>query len=232
METTVIYNILLAAVGGILPALIWLFFWLKEDRLHPEPKHLIVLAFVTGMCLVLPILTIESWIFSRIASETGRLIFWSIIEEAGKFLAAYIILLHRKEIDEPIDYVMYMVTIALGFAAVENALFIFNPLSKGLMAASIITGNLRFIGATLLHVSASATVGIAMAFSFYKNRMHKWKYTLVGLILAIALHTAFNLSIIIGGGKNSLMVAAVVWVAVISVLLLLEKIKKVHPTSN
>jgi len=39
---TVIYVLL----GGIVPTLLWLWFWRREDRLHPEPRRLILLAFV------------------------------------------------------------------------------------------------------------------------------------------------------------------------------------------
>ena len=38
-----------AFLGGLLPSLIWLYFLLKEDATHPEPKTLIALAFVAGM---------------------------------------------------------------------------------------------------------------------------------------------------------------------------------------
>ena len=44
--------LLIAIVGGILPALIWLFFWLMEDRCEPEPKRYIFLCFLGGMLAV------------------------------------------------------------------------------------------------------------------------------------------------------------------------------------
>ena len=44
-------EIIFAISGGILPALIWLWFWLKED-LHPEPKKAISLTFFFGMLMV------------------------------------------------------------------------------------------------------------------------------------------------------------------------------------
>jgi RsiW-degrading membrane proteinase PrsW (M82 family) len=221
----------LAIAGGILPALVWLFFWLREDRKHPEPKWLLFITFVAGMLVVLPVLKLELFIFSKVDGESLRLALWSGTEEIGKFLAAYFIVLRRKEVDEPIDYVMYLITVALGFAAVENTLFIFTPISQGLAATSIITGNLRFIGATLLHTASSSLIGISMAFAFYKNQSSKHLYTTFGIILAIALHAGFNLSIIIGGGRNSLVVASIVWITIIGIILSLEKIKKIHPTS-
>jgi RsiW-degrading membrane proteinase PrsW (M82 family) len=47
-------NILLlffAILGGALPPLIWLFFWLHEDA-HPEPKPMIVATFLGGVLIV------------------------------------------------------------------------------------------------------------------------------------------------------------------------------------
>ena len=40
-------QLLYAFLGGLLPALVWLWFWLRED-LHPEPKRLILKAFAAG----------------------------------------------------------------------------------------------------------------------------------------------------------------------------------------
>ena len=85
--------------------------------------------------------------------------------------------------------------VTFGFAAAENILFIFSSLSSGSFVDSFSTGNVRFLGSSLLHVVASATIGFALAFST-KFRPH-WRIVTaaIGLILAIALHTAFNMLI-------------------------------------
>jgi len=229
-------NIMVAAAGGILPALVWLLFWIREDRKHPEPVRLLALAFFVGMLVVIPTLKLETIIYTEIGNETTRLIWWSVTEELMKFLAAYFIILRRKEVDEPIDYVVYMVAIALGFAALENTFFIFKPLADGLTATNaqtgILTGSVRFIGATLLHIVSSASIGTAMALSFYKSRGIKRQYLVLGLFLAALLHTAFNVAIMIDGGNNTLVASCVVWIAVICLLLMLEKVKKVHPVRD
>src|SRR3989344_1958216 len=229
---TFLEHTLFAIAGGALPTLVWLLFWLREDRKHPEPIRLLFLTFAVGMLVVLPVLKLEAFVYQSVSGETLRILLWSTIEELGKFIAVLSTVLWRKEIDEPIDYVVYMVTVALGFAAVENTLFIFNPISQGLATTGIVTGNLRFIGATLLHIGASAAVGICMALAFYKNRLRKYQYMAFGLILAIALHIGFNLTILIGNGTHSVLASSLVWIAIIGILLLLEKVKKVHPIKN
>ena len=45
--------IFLAMLGGVLPALLWLTFWLMEDRCEPEPKRYLLLTFIAGGAMVL-----------------------------------------------------------------------------------------------------------------------------------------------------------------------------------
>ena len=124
-----------------------------------------------------------------------------------------------------------MITIALGFSAIENALFIFNPLQDGYYTNSILTGNFRFLGATLLHILASGTVGVTMAFAYYKSDTVKIISATIGLFIAIILHAVFNFSIMDASGNTVLGVFMFVWMGVIVLFLLFEKVKlleKIH----
>src|SRR3989344_4852454 len=101
------------------------------------------------------------------------MVVWAGIEEFLKYGAAFVVAFHairinkNKYIDEPVDPLIYMITAALGFAALENTLFLINPLLGGDALSGILTGNLRFIGASLLHVLASGVVGLAPGLGFY-----------------------------------------------------------------
>lgn len=232
-------SIILTFLGGILPALIWLFFWLKQDEKHPEPNNLIILSFIYGMIAVFGSFLLEAIIGMfmgqgqdiRILFNTNIilaiiiLISWSAIEETTKYFAAYKGGLSKKSNDEPIDPIIYMITAALGFSAMENTLFLFSPIFQGDTLSAFITGNMRFIGATLLHVSASAIIGMAIAFSYYKNSKLKKRYLLGGFILSAILHAVFN-SFIIISENFTLMSFIFVWLIIIIIILLFEKIKK------
>jgi len=218
-----------AFLGGILPALFWLWFWQREDRSHPEPRGLILLSFLVGILAVFMVLPIEMWINNRVTNITILIALWAFVEEMGKYLAAKFAILRRKDVDEPNDPLMYLITVALGFSALENTLFLLGPLTQGQTSLTIITGNMRFIGATLLHIASSATIGTALALSFYKNKIHKRLFLIVGVILSVALHTIFNFLIMRSGGGNIFMTFAGVWVIILTLLLIFEKVKRVHP---
>lgn len=222
------YTFLFAVFAGILPALFWLWFWLHEDNNSPEPKRLIARAFLAGM-LAVPLVIPFQFLASKYFGIYPAFVFllWASIEEILKFSAGFFAVFHRKELDEPIDAVIYLITAALGFVAIENTLFLLSPVleNSGYLTDTIITGNLRFVGASLLHIIASATVGIFIAFSFYKNPRVRNMYTVAGLLLAIALHTVFNLFIMNENGSNTFIVFSVLWLSVAGLMLFFEKIK-------
>ncbi|MBX9906961.1 PrsW family intramembrane metalloprotease [Patescibacteria group bacterium] len=216
--------IALACLGGFIPAFFWLWFWLREDKNRPEPKLLIASAFFAGMGVVVITLPLQKLALDNF-SGTELLFVWVVIEEILKYAAALVVVLWNKAVDEPIDAIVYMITIALGFSALENALFIFTPLAEGRVVESLLTGNFRFLGATLLHVVASGTVGAAMAFAFYRPKVERVFWSTFGLCVAIVLHMLFNFFIIDATGETILTVFLFVWMGVIALFLVFEKVK-------
>lgn len=216
--------LLFAMLGGVLPALLWLTFWLMEDRCEPEPKKYLVLAFLGGALSVFAALFLEKQ--AQLYLTGTVLIFaWAAIEELLKFGAAYLVALRLRVFDEPLDAVVYMVTVALGFSAFENMLFLLTPLQQGEVIRTIITGDLRFIGATLLHTLSSATIGIALALAFYKPASVRRVAGLIGVILAILLHTLFNFFILGSGGAATFWIFLTIWFGIVIMLFLIEQVK-------
>ncbi|MSR70515.1 PrsW family intramembrane metalloprotease [Candidatus Kaiserbacteria bacterium] len=231
MESPVLF---VALLGGLLPALLWLTFWLLEDRCQPEPKRYLFLCFVAGAAGVYLALQLERLACSYLIAggicpthpPTLILFSWAAIEEVIKFGAAYLVALRLRVFDEPLDAVIYLVTAALGFSAFENALFLLTPLQDGEVLKSIITGDLRFIGATLLHSLSSATIGVALALAFYKGVAARRVAALVGLILAITLHTLFNFFILGSSGGATFWIFLCIWFGIVVLLFMTEQVKQ------
>ncbi len=224
-----IEHVLFAILGGFVPALLWLWFWTREDILHPEPKRLILLTFMTGgivVALSIPLQALSRDILGGYITPQV-IVAWAGIEEVLKYLLALAVVLWHKAVDEPIDMLIYMITIALGFSAVENTLFLLTPIINDSFVNAIITGNFRFFGATLLHLLSSSVVGIMLALSFYKDINTKITYAVWGVILATILHAAFNLFILNSNGNGVIKIFAFVWLGIVLLLLFFEKIKQV-----
>lgn len=218
--------LLYSLLGGILPAIFWLSFWLKEDR-HHEPRKKILGTFFTGMLMVFPAIILQQIVSLYLPEYTfTTFIFWAFIEEVLKWSGAFLIALRSRFNDEPVDSIVYLITAALGFAALENTLFLIEPLTKGHHLIGAATSGLRFIGASLLHVLSSGVVGIALAFAFYKNKLSQSIYFFVGILLATVLHALFN-TFIITFEDRLIFIFSSVWIGIILVLVIIEKIKKI-----
>ncbi|OHA59921.1 MAG: hypothetical protein A2589_02690 [Candidatus Vogelbacteria bacterium RIFOXYD1_FULL_46_19] len=237
-----------ALLGGLLPALVWLWFWLREDKARPEPSGLILSVFLAGgfgvvmafflqrltnnglhnlgwdnFSLLNPTLT-RDFFFSSI----GFLALWAAIEEVMKLLAAYFIAFRHHSFDEPIDAMIYLIVAAIGFSAVENSLFLLNTIMSGetnLFFA--LTGNLRFLGATVVHIVSSSLVGGMIALSFCHPRLTKVMAATIGLCTATILHTVFNFFIITSSGQEMLQIFALLWLLAIFIIYFFEKVKNI-----
>ena len=79
---------LYALIGGILPALFWLWFWLKEDKKRPEPRKVLLITFLAGMIMVIFALLIEEIISNVVKNIIIVLFLWASVEEILKYIAA------------------------------------------------------------------------------------------------------------------------------------------------
>ena len=218
----------LAFIGGIIPSLLWLWFWLQEDKKKPEPKGLLTIIFIVGMIGVICVLPIQKFIQTHIGSPEGQLILWASTEEIIKYLAVLIVLFRTSYIDEPIDWPIYLITAALGFAAFENTLFLIKPLEMGQNTVGLLTGQFRFLGSTLLHTVSSGILGIALGISLRTEGLKRYWHIFVGFILAIALHSVFNFFIIRSSGNDYLKVFGFLWVVTVIIMLLFEKVRRMN----
>lgn len=208
-------------IVSFLPPIIWLLFYLREDS-RPEPKRLLFLVFVGGIASAVIAIIAELTLFgdcqvpgaippqgcvrgllnflypSINIKEMPFLVFLIIaaVEEYVKYGAVKTLVLKRSEFDEPIDAMIYMITSALGFAAIENALFVIPTLSLTPALGLQLTAN-RFIGANLLHATSSGIVGFFLARAFFSHYRHH--FLALGIALASILHAVFNYLIIKGG---------------------------------
>ncbi|OGZ66426.1 MAG: hypothetical protein A3C50_02500 [Candidatus Staskawiczbacteria bacterium RIFCSPHIGHO2_02_FULL_43_16] len=213
------YRLALYIIFGILPSLIWLLYYLAKD-MHPEPKKMILKVFFWGAVATIPTLFFQI-IFTEALNQfqylsvfyspeisgylpaINNLTKWFVIiaftEELFKYLVVRWIVFQSGELDEPLDIMLYMVVAALGFATLENTLYLFSPIDglsfDMVLKTTVIISFLRFIGATFLHTLCSGLVGYFMALSSLRLK-HRFRLTILGLFLAVLLHGLYNFSII------------------------------------
>jgi len=232
------YSIILAVIFGLLPSLIWLTYYLTKD-LHPEPKKMILKVFFWGALITLPVFFIQTGLKSLLQESNVspliyNLIFWFLIialsEELFKYLVVKLKVVNSPHLDEPVDAMVYMVVAALGFAAVENMLYLFTPMGQmsidQALTRTLLADLVRFIGATFLHTLCSAVIGYSFATSFHQARM-KHAPIVLGIIIATLLHGLYDFSIITLDGDMKLAVPAIIIITLAFLVFSgFEKLKK------
>ena len=128
--------ILILAVA-LLPALLLLAYVYKRDP-SPEPLPMLKKAFLYGMMICLPVsvaeMILQFGIFgsdsstptSFVGAAVESFFVAALVEESFKLLALWYILRHNSFFDEHFDGIVYAVFVSLGFAAIENVMYLFS----------------------------------------------------------------------------------------------------------
>ena len=132
-EDNVIYYIIALALA---PVVILLFYIYHKDRYAPETTSQLLKAFFFGVLSApLSFLLSEPFaaldLYPNIPVTIGGSIstaFWgaAIPEESMKLIMLWLLLRKNKYFDENMDGIVYAVFVSLGFAAVENLMYLFN----------------------------------------------------------------------------------------------------------
>lgn len=215
-----------AIIIGLSPSLIWLFFWrhLVQDR--REPMGLVALCFILGAGSVFVATMFQHVAKDLVTDPHTRIAVWAAIEEILKFGIFYFVAYRSAYDDDALDPAMYLMAVALGFAALENIFYILKPGLSFNVTASLLTGGFRFFGSTLLHAIASCLVGIVITLT---PREIRGVGMLVGLAAAIFLHSTFNFFILKNDTASLLQVYGYLWIIAIISHVILEKFRRLPP---
>ncbi len=124
-------NLLIVSVA---PIAIILFYIYYRDKYEKEPLGLLIKGLIAGMLIVIPILFAEKLVDSLLPSifngDIGyafgnAFLVAALCEEAFKLLAIYILVWKNPNFNERFDGIVYAVFVSLGFALVENIMYVF-----------------------------------------------------------------------------------------------------------
>jgi len=192
---------LLYLIVGVAPCFLWLLFYLFQDH-HPEPKKEILSVFILGAAMTWPAVWLEKALIIGfngfelppfITILAIDIIAVGLVEEFFKYAAVWTkeqVINENYQLDEPVDFVIYMVVSALGFATVENLLFLLMPDTSPLLTRSLV----RSLTAVLLHTLTSGILGYYMAMTFC-HRERKISLLVTGFAIISFLHGLYNFSI-------------------------------------
>lgn len=187
-------SILLLALS-ILPVVVLMIYIYKQDKYQKEPVKSLLKAFLGGMLAIPVDLLTVSFLNAISYSET---IFYSAFLEAGfceefsKLIILLIFIWHDKNFDEYMDGIVYATFIGLGFACVENIMYVFGAANTSI-GSGIGTGIVRALLSVPGHFLFGVVLGYFVALAkFSKSKGQGFRYLVIGLLLAATCHGLFD----------------------------------------
>ena len=175
---------------SLAPVFIIAFYIYSRDKYEKEPLLILLKAMLTGVLIVLPVVLIEKLLmmFSR-GSEGmayagyNAFVVAGLTEEGMKFLAFYFFFWKNKNFNEKFDGIVYAVYIALGFAGIENIIYVFT--------GGYGVGIIRAVTAVPAHALFGIVMGYYFGMARFNTRLMK-VYLFLAFFLPFIFHGLYD----------------------------------------
>ncbi len=191
---------LLLILAAALPALWLIRHYVRHDA-YPEPRGLIIKTALMGIVIIVPILIVELLLMFVIGEDAPHMltvflhafVVFGFTEEMFKYLVLKKYCSTKSDFDEPMDGIVYAVLVSLGFALLENVIYVLDAASVAGpdgVAVGFGTAVLRAFTA----VPAHASFGVIMGFHFSNQHFGtaKKRFFPTALLLPILWHGAYD----------------------------------------
>lgn len=180
-------NLIILLSVAIAPGLALFSYIYLRNEISSEPSRTLFHTFMYGAMLTFPILFIQHvFIEEQIVQSSfiQNVLFTSTLEEFFKWLILVMAIYKHVEFDDPYDGILYGASVSLGFATVENILYLFTY--------GVHTAFLR----ALLPVSSHAIFGVVMGYYLGRAKFALDKTSspllFVALMVPLGLHIIYN----------------------------------------
>jgi len=179
---------------AVVPTLLLVWYYYKQDKQKPEPKGLIIKTFLLGIIITFPVIIVEifvsgfeeffSW-FPLLYHFFRAFIVAALCEEAFKLLVVKKYAYNKIHFDEIMDGIVYTIVASLGFACMENILYV--------MDGGISVAVLRAFTAVPMHALASGMMGYYIGKAkFASTKQEETSLMYRGLWIAILIHGFYD----------------------------------------
>ena len=185
-------------LASLAPVFIILFYIYFRDKYDKEPLGLLIKALLLGIVIVVPVIFVERMLMTMMpqSSKVAAAAYHAFVvagstEELFKFLVLYLLVWKNPNFNEKFDGIVYAVFVSLGFAGVENVLYV--------MDGGMQTALIRAITAVPAHAIFGITMGYYLGIAHMYQEL-KGKYLGRALLVPIILHGIYDFILMVEVG--------------------------------
>jgi len=211
-------------LASLAPVFIILFYIYFRDKYEREPLGMLIKALLLGIVIVIPVIFVERFLmnlspqFGKVAEAAYHaFVVAGFTEELFKFLGLYLLVWKSSSFNEQFDGIVYAVFVSLGFAGVENVLYV--------MDGGMQTALIRAITAVPAHAIFGVTMGYYLGIAHRYDEL-KGSYLSRALLIPILLHGIYDFILMVEIGWLLLLFIPYV------IVLYFMAIKKIKRLSN
>ena len=183
-------------VGPVLATVMWL------DRHEAEPPHLLAFAFGWGACVAslgaLVLNSLSSRLLDRAVGDVTNtsVVVAPVVEEVLKGLGVLVLLLRqRRQFDGVVDGIVYAAFVGVGFAYLENVLYLGRALDSGQPSSLVAVFVLRCLVSPFAHPLFTMAFGVGLGIAAgTRSLLLRVAAPPAGLVVAVVLHALWNAS--------------------------------------
>jgi RsiW-degrading membrane proteinase PrsW (M82 family) len=222
---------MLGLITATIPVPLYIVLVLWIDRYEAEPIWMLATAFSWGALVATFFafllnttsqgITVALTRNASAGEAFAAVISAPIVEESGKAAILFLFFFWKKdEFDGVVDGIIYASMAALGFAMTENILYYGKAAAEGGGEALTLTFIIRGFFAPFSHPLFTSLTGIGLGLARQSTNIAvKFLTPVVGLLMAIFMHSIWNGSAVFGGGLVFILTYLVVMVPAFIIIL-------------
>lgn len=193
-------KLLLIALAPVLIIAVYIYF---RDKYEKEPVKLLFSALVMGFLSTIPVIFLERYLLFVKPALTGiwpafydAFVVAGFSEELFKYLFVLLLIWRNRNFNEKFDGIVYATFVSLGFAAVENIMYVFQH--------GEYVGYTRAVISVPAHAIFGITMGFYLGLAKFSKR-NRFMFLIKALLLPIIFHGIFDFILMLGDPRLSVL---------------------------
>lgn len=233
-------DLVINLIIAIVPTIVLCLYVYKMDVIEKEPTNMLLRLFFLGILITVPVAFIEQSVLSFTGLEESDYLncfiisFFvvALVEELFKYVILYLGTWNNRHFNHIYDAIVYAVFISLGFATLENILYVVESISVNSFQVGLMRAIISVPAHAFYAVSSGYYLGLAKLNHSIGYKRNERIYKFLSILIPILLHGIFDFFLLTGNQLHIALFYGFVAILYFVSYFNIKKTSSVEMTSN